>query len=361
MRRLYVIIAATVLLLRLVLASIAPTNFDQDSFQIVAGILQHGGNVYAETARYNYSPLWAYTLLALSGLAQLTHLPLPAIVRILLTLIDGINALLIAKASTPRNGLLYWLNPVSILLVSVHGQFETLALLPILLALVTPRHTWLLGTLSVLVKHLTLPFAWSLLVYEYRPRRAVLALIGSGAIFALTLSPFVEAWQGILYNVILYNSVMHVWGLWFVPALAFPLLAAGIIGIPLYARSRWSLSTSLLLTAVWFLVFTPRIGEQYFLLPILFGSLAPSRGLAFCSVTTTLFLLSSPNNLQVLALPPLWYAVWLSLFVWLGAILSNGYPILTAKLPLTSISRVPALARLRLAAAQRRLPSTRRA
>jgi hypothetical protein len=33
-------------------------NFDFDSFQIVAGLVQDHENVYASTTRYNYGPIW---------------------------------------------------------------------------------------------------------------------------------------------------------------------------------------------------------------------------------------------------------------------------------------------------------------
>lgn len=33
-------------------------NFDVESYRIVADIMGDGGNVYAETSRYNYWPIW---------------------------------------------------------------------------------------------------------------------------------------------------------------------------------------------------------------------------------------------------------------------------------------------------------------
>jgi hypothetical protein len=55
--------------------------------------VRHGGNGYAETARYNYSPVWSWLLLSFSLLADLLHLPLHVIVRGSLALIGG-NAML---------------------------------------------------------------------------------------------------------------------------------------------------------------------------------------------------------------------------------------------------------------------------
>jgi hypothetical protein len=33
-------------------------NFDFESYAVVASIIDSGGNVYAETHRYNYGPVW---------------------------------------------------------------------------------------------------------------------------------------------------------------------------------------------------------------------------------------------------------------------------------------------------------------
>lgn len=45
------------LMLRMLLAAQPFYNFDVESYSLVAGIVREGGNVYAETIRYNYSPL----------------------------------------------------------------------------------------------------------------------------------------------------------------------------------------------------------------------------------------------------------------------------------------------------------------
>ena len=58
-----VILAGTII--RLILAGAVFGNFDMDSYEIVVGIVHKGGNVYAETDRYNYSPVWFMVLLAL--------------------------------------------------------------------------------------------------------------------------------------------------------------------------------------------------------------------------------------------------------------------------------------------------------
>jgi hypothetical protein len=81
---------------RLFLAYTFHGNYDQISFEIVSDIMMRGGNVYAETERYNYAPLWAYILLALRWIADSTYLPFHFIIRSFLAAIDCINAALSA-------------------------------------------------------------------------------------------------------------------------------------------------------------------------------------------------------------------------------------------------------------------------
>lgn len=119
------------LALRLALACFTPGNYDMRSYEIVASIMQRGGNVYAATPRYNYSPLWAYILRSLSYIG-----PVHITARVFLSLVDMGNALLIRRMWGLTAGTCYALNPAVIVLVGYGGQFETLACLPLLIALV---------------------------------------------------------------------------------------------------------------------------------------------------------------------------------------------------------------------------------
>ena len=167
--------------LRLGLAICFYGNFDQVSYEIVAEIMRRGGNVYAETSRYNYTPIWSYVLLVLNYGATWLGVPFHVMVRSFIIGVDLIDMLLIGYVAA--NGLSrnlkvtavgYWLNPVAILLVGYHGQFENLAILPLLLAVALycrpvgrPRTLWLwgLGTLALIIKHNTLFGVWMLFAY----------------------------------------------------------------------------------------------------------------------------------------------------------------------------------------------------
>src|SRR6266542_167917 len=175
--RAFIALLALGILVRLVLAWVFgsivtdfPTAYDHRSYELVAAIMERGGNVYAETYRYNYSPVWAFVLLGCSWVASWLGAPLAFVVRALLTLVDVANAGLIARLAADGHGSwrrrwvpafgVAFLNPASVILTGTHGQFENLAALPLLAAVclatrVRPARAvlvWGLGAIALVVK-----------------------------------------------------------------------------------------------------------------------------------------------------------------------------------------------------------------
>src|SRR5512146_1412095 len=92
------------------LVALAGHNLDFESFQIVAGITARGGNVYAETARYNYGPIWFGVLRALHSVSP-SDLRLPIVA--LLSLTDTGIFLILWRRFGPFAAFLFFLNPIS--------------------------------------------------------------------------------------------------------------------------------------------------------------------------------------------------------------------------------------------------------
>lgn len=321
--------------LRLALAFGYAGNFDARSFEIVAEIMKRGGNVYAETTRYNYTPVWAVLLHALDGVATFSSLPLQAVERTFLTVIDLVDALLIATIGARQLGrpwiqgfAMYMLNPVAILIVGAHGQFENLAALPLLAALAIGERqgrivTWALGTLSLLIKHVLAFQVWLLYWYAYRPAARVTAIVLAAAAFCATFLPYLPGGTGgIVANVLGYGGLRGSYGFGSVvpPAAAVVLFLTVMITLPL-AAERWRLRlvAAARLSAVTLIAFIFGIGEQYFTIPVLFGSAAGGRWYWLYTLVATAFLLSSFENVHVLSLPRVWNAVWLVALLWSGA------------------------------------------
>lgn len=344
---LFFILFVTGLLVRLLLAAHYYGNYDQESYEIVANIMQNGGNVYAETIRYNYSPFWSYLLLFLKNLSDYSSLAFHFVIRSFLTICDLILAILVGyaahqnqKGSFSKAFLVYWLNPVAILIIGYHGQFDILALIPLMIAVILTKREnhktpilWILilGTLSLIIKHITL-FAVLLLFFRVAKNKihGVILSIGSLAGFLLSFLPFLLTTpKEILNNVFRYSGIKGYYGFGsFLPVtiVFFTFLYVMALIVLIYGDAiKVSLSKAMKVIFVSFLALTPGISEQYFLLPIPWGSIHRTKLFWFYSIVVTLFLLSSDRNVYWLHIPNVWNTVWLAAVVWLIALISETY------------------------------------
>lgn len=324
--------------LRLVLAWGPYGNYDQSSWEIVAKIVESGGNLYAETHRYNYGPGWSLVLVALWKTHLATGLSFHFCVRGFLTLVDLANALVIGDIArlafgAPRGtaALAYALNPVAILLTGFHGQLDNFAALPILAALrllLRPGPApllpvWALGTAGLCLKHLNAFTVLALFVVAAGTFRKTAALFAAAlAVFGASFLPYLPGGLGgIVKNVFLYRGLGHPYGLGVLVRrdVLFLVFVVVLVATPFLARRllRSGPVETLELTTVALLTFIPGIGEAYFVLPAIFGAARRSLGWIVFSVVTYGFLLTGPNNVQAIPGPQPWNAVWLSLAFWL--------------------------------------------
>jgi len=313
-------------------------NYDQTSWAIVAEIAGRGGNVYAETSRYNYGPLWFLLLSLLREISAAAGWPLHFAVRGFLTLADAGNAVLVGLLarqagvrSAGAGALVYALSPVAILVVGYHGQFDNLAALPLLCAALLalrggnePRlgSVWALATLALCIKHLCLFSVWMLLVYAAGGvRKAAVLMAGSLAVFGAQFLPWLSGGgAGIARNVLRYAGISRPYGLTTVlpREVAALVFAAVLVTLPVLARGplRLGLTRAMELSAVALMALIPGTGEAYFIVPAIWGAVHASTGYWIFSVVGYLFLLTGPNNLQAIPIPQPWNAVFLALVVW---------------------------------------------
>ncbi len=208
-------------------------NYDIASYQIVGDLVLAGKNVYAQTGRYNYGPVWAILLGGLRGIQHLierTDLTvLHLLVASLLTIVDWQIARLFRQRVGGWVAIIFFLNPVSVLVSGVHGQFDNLALLFGLWSwyrlIDRPAgrlsHGWwwqsagLLG-LSLMAKHVL--FLWPVWVFfgagqsadrPFSPTQRIGYGLFAYGLFALGFLPFCTnpaALTGIRENVFGYTS-----------------------------------------------------------------------------------------------------------------------------------------------------------
>ena len=188
----------------------------------MASIVREGGNVYAETIRYNYSPVWFHVLHALDSLPLLAADRFDGLrwkVVMLLTITDvGIFVFLLRQYSL-RVASLFFLNPISIIITGYHNQFDNLAVLTALWSVLwfeqgksrIHRVAGILGiALSLCIKHILFLFPlWLAVKQKSWSRRIAVVAIPYG-IFLLSFVPYWSTGaQGIRNNVFLYRSMQN--------------------------------------------------------------------------------------------------------------------------------------------------------
>ena len=327
------------LALRLALLLGFPGNYDTRSYEEVVTILHRGGDLYGDTNRYNYSPVWSFVLLAAHELSDAIGSDLAVAVGLLLLFADSSTALLlfwIAVARRGRSGglrvaLLFFANPVSVLISSAHGQFDSLSILFLLLAILVARErperpAPVLAALSasVLIKHVT----WFHPLLFARRRERGGAGLGAALVpylvFALSFVPYRASLRGIRSNVVEYTGLRGLYGvdalllLPGVPEWAPLALFILAVALAVLLLRNVELGRASLLLFLVVLIFAPGISRQYFVWPIALGSLYPGFGYFLYTVvaSASILELASPGGGEG-AFGPGWLGPWWAAVAWL--------------------------------------------
>ena len=199
-------------------------NYDFESYCIVGEISGHFRNVYAETHRYNYGPIFLVIQGILYRIATLLSNWEPAY-RVMmistLTLADLWIACFVANRYDVKKALLFFLNPVSIIITGYHNQFDNIAILLALLSIPFynederfGKRDWLfvgLLSLSLITKHILFILPLFLLLKKGLPLKKKLVYVAVPPLcFLISFVPFAlqnsDAFHGILQNVFFYKS-----------------------------------------------------------------------------------------------------------------------------------------------------------
>lgn len=98
-------------------------NQDMAAWRDVAKVMHLFGSPYSYP-NYNYAPVWAWLLWLLSWLPWDLHLSVVGV----LTAADFAIACMLLNWVGPLAAVLFWLNPVSIIITGFHSQFDCLAI-----------------------------------------------------------------------------------------------------------------------------------------------------------------------------------------------------------------------------------------
>lgn len=200
-------------------------TFDFESYCIVGDLVGHMQNVYANTTRYNYGPIFFGVLGLLYKISFFIQRNQEWTYRVLvvsvLTLADLGIAFFIADRKDIKHSLMFFLNPVSIIITGFHNQFDNIAILLALCSLYFYNEDdkfvkkdvlfILFMSLSLMTKHILFLIPVFILVKKDLPiKKKLLYAIVPPAVFLVSFIPFAlssrEAFNGILNNVFLYRS-----------------------------------------------------------------------------------------------------------------------------------------------------------
>jgi hypothetical protein len=312
-----------------------PGDFDTDSYRIVASIVERRGDPYAETTRYNYSPVWSFVLRGAAIVADQTGASLTLVVGLLLTAVDLATAALLYGLARSRQtaqrslltALLFFLNPISVLMSSYHCQFDNVSILFLLLAVwfaERSRQGSSTASLSasLLAKHVT--WFHPLLFARGRSWRGAAALATPYLLFLASFLPYAGSRERIWRQVFQHRGLTGYYGteaMLLLPGvpewLPTALFVVAATTAALLLRGLEIRRASLLLFLV-ILIFLPGFGGQYCVWPITLGALCGGPGFFLFTVVTSGFFLRIVLRLdRVFPLLPGWYAPWWAAIAWL--------------------------------------------
>lgn len=267
------------------------SGFDFDSYCIVGELVSQFKNVYAETARYNYGPIF-FLIQGLSyATAHLFSTDVQQTYRVILvglfTITDFAIAMWLAMRYSLKTSLIFFLNPISIVITGFHNQFDNMAILLALMSCLYyneeedfSKKDWLFVTflsLSLIIKHILFIFPFWILVKQSLPlKKKLVYVFAPPIIFGFSFVPFVignyDAFMGVARNVFLYRSNP-----------ISPLLGA-LLGIPLrfyfilyilmmilmaFVVRKQSYEYILMLYFISMFTFSSSMAPQYYIIPVI--------------------------------------------------------------------------------------------
>ncbi len=262
-------------------------NYDFESYLIVIRIVETGGNVYAETSRYNYGPIWFNILHFLYTVSTKN----PSIFRYTLVaflgMVDAGIFLILLKRYSVNVATIFFLNPVTIIITGFHNQFDNLAILFSLAAvcLIGDRTKEKLNArqfiglillgFSITTKHLFFAFPFWLAIRRESFRERALVLLIPVSVFILSFLPYWnKGKEGIINNVFLYSSYKNeIFYNLLTPNFLHKYISSMlvwllVIMIGAFIYKRDSITNALLYYAGVLVGTSPAISNQYLAIPI---------------------------------------------------------------------------------------------
>lgn len=197
----FLLVALLSLLVKVLLAT-RGYNYDFESYTIVAELVEEGKNVYAETFRYNYGPIWFYVLWLLKMISgSLFRYSLPFFLGVVDICIAGILWRFRYRAAA----LVFLLSPLGMHISGFHNQFDNFAILTALFSICFLKgheKKWSIGQawitaillgISLTIKHIFLFFPIWLFFRSTSSKVRLVLLLVPLFIFVASFLPYALA------------------------------------------------------------------------------------------------------------------------------------------------------------------------
>lgn len=256
-------------------------NYDFESYQIVAAANRQGITAW-QTNRYNYGPIWWYLLQLFDWIHTRIGIGFRYQIVGILTLADLYIAFFIYKFRGPFFAVLFFINPISIIITGYHNQFDNLAIAIMCFAIFRMkaiRHTRLdLNQISIVLllgvslatKHVFVFFIVWLALKQKTLLLRCTYLFGPVILFGLSFIPYISSsWSSIKLNVIEYRSFNNapLWRFFRIYSednkqFATLLFITLVVAIGFVLR-KIELEYSLFIYCIVIVAFSPAIANQY--------------------------------------------------------------------------------------------------
>lgn len=295
------------------------SNYDFDSWVIVGDLASEASNFYCHTNRYNYGPIWGILLGGFTRLADLIGVPLRWFIVMFLTIADVIIYYLLSKTMSNKVGLLFFLNPISIMITGFHNQIDNVSIALVFIAVYQfmKNKNWYLLTLllglALVFKHAFIFFPLWLVFYLFHTKAPISKTIipaFSLLVFLLAFLPFFECWQNIFTNVFKYYSrnnaplynilTFNFFNQYELTTKVYK--GAFIVCITtfgFFASKKQSIFQLFVLYPLVLLVFSQSLTNQYLAIPIVALAILNNKYYYLYTLLGTLFLIFDSNGLNL--------------------------------------------------------------
>ncbi|MFH0773857.1 MAG: hypothetical protein V1922_06120 [bacterium] len=283
MRKLIAIFILTLLVyLAAAYLSIPVSNFDSQSYNQIGVLSLKGINIYPDPAisRHPYLPLFLFLEAGTLFLSHIVHIPHVFLLKCLFSLFHLLSIYVVYYLSK-KNGkttLFYALNPVSLLIIAFHGQFDIIPLfllLSSLLLLKKRKYTAIMLHLGLAFTIKTWPILFIIPFLKRVPKKYWIWFFLPPFLTVLLYSIFFHASPiQIVRVLIVYQGVGSIWGLGKILSLISTqkiflfcykiFFVAGILFYSIKQKKKLIVNELYKLLFLFFL-FTPGFGLQWFL------------------------------------------------------------------------------------------------